>query len=167
MSHTAATGTSRTTQNLTHQAVAEISETLRLLLADVFTLYMKTKSFHWHIAGRHFRDHHLLLDEQSNQILAMTDDIAERTRKIGGWSLRSIGEISRLQRLRDNDSESVLPLQMLEELRRDNATLTHFLRSAHGLCSGQNDLATASLIEVWIDQAEHRTWFLTVIVSDL
>lgn len=154
-------------QNLTHAAVAEISERLRTLLADVFTLYLKTKNFHWHMKGRHFRDYHMLLDEQADQILAMTDAIAERARKIGGWSLRSIGEIARLQSLKDNDSESMTPEQMLLELHRDNTTLAHSLRIAHKLCSGHADVATAGLIEVWIDEAERRTWFLGEIVEDL
>ena len=154
------------TASLDRQAINEISETLKQLLADVFTLYLKTKGFHWHITGRHFRDYHLLLDEQAEQIFAMTDDIAERARKIGGYTLRSIGDISRHQRIKDADDGSLLPQQMLSELRDDNAQLTGFLRSAHEVCARHNDVATTSLIEVWIDQTERRTWFLTEILSD-
>src|SRR5246127_4461997 len=145
---------------LTREAIAEISSTLRQLLADVFSLYVKTKNFHWHITGRHFRDYHLLLDEQAAQIFAMTDDIAERARKIGGSTLRSIGDIVRHQRLKDNDEETIKPEKMLSELRDDNLQLTRFLRSAHELCAAQNDVATTSLIETWIDETERRAWFL-------
>ena len=155
-----------TTASLGRQAINEISETLKQLLADVFTLYVKTKGFHWHITGRHFRDYHLLLDEQAEQIFVMTDDIAERARKIGGYTLRSIGDISRHQRIKDAEDGSLLPRQMLSELRDDNAQLTVFLRSAHEVCARHNDVATTSLIEVWIDQTERRTWFLTEIMSD-
>jgi starvation-inducible DNA-binding protein len=154
------------TGDLSREAVAEISEALREMLADVFCLYLKTKSFHWHITGRHFRDYHLLLDEHADQIFAMTDEIAERARKIGGHTLRSIGDIARHQRLKDNDDGSILPRQMLSELREDNSQLTHFLRVAHELCARHNDVATTSLIEVWIDQTERRTWFLAEIVSE-
>jgi len=145
---------------LCDEAVAEISEALRRLLADVFCLYMKTKSFHWHMTGSHFRDYHLLLDEQAEQVFAMTDAIAERGRKIGGNTLRSVGDISRRQRLRDNDEETLTPRKMLSELREDNSLLTGYLQETHGLCAKYNDIATTSLIEVWIDEAERRTWFL-------
>ncbi len=137
------------------------------MLADVFALYLKTKNFHWHMTGRHFRDYHLLLDEHSEQIFAMTDDIAERARKIGGTTLRSISDITRHQRLKDNDKESVTPEHMLAELRADNRELTRCLRSMHGVCEKHSDVATASLIENWIDEAERRTWFLSEIVRDL
>jgi starvation-inducible DNA-binding protein len=152
--------------DLNKQAVAEISEALRRLLADVFCLYVKTKNFHWHMTGRHFRDYHLLLDEHADQIFAMTDDIAERVRKIGGYTLRSIGDIARHHRLKDNDDGSTLPREMLTELCDDNAHLTGFLRAAHELCARHNDVATTSLIEVWIDQTERRTWFLTEITKE-
>ena len=151
---------------LNKQAVADISEALRRLLADVFCLYVKTKNFHWHMTGRHFRDYHLLLDEHADQIFAMTDDIAERVRKIGGYTLRSIGDIARHQRLKDNDDGSTLPREMLAELCDDNAHLTGFLRAAHELCARHNDVATTSLIEVWIDQTERRTWFLAEIAKE-
>ena len=151
---------------LSRQAVAEISDALRNLLADVFSLYLKTKNFHWHMTGRHFRDYHLLLDEHADQIFAITDEIAERSRKIGGSTLRSISDISRHQRLKDNDQENVAPEKMLSELRDDNSQLTNFLRQAHEICGRHGDVATTSLIEVWIDQAERRTWFLTEIVSE-
>jgi starvation-inducible DNA-binding protein len=150
---------------LAQDAVREISSSLRELLADVFSLYVKTKSFHWHITGRHFRDYHLLLDEHAEQIFAMTDDIAERARKIGGTTLRSIGDISRHQRLRDNDCEGEAAEKMLAELRADNAELAGFLRAGHELCARYNDVATASLIETWIDQTERRAWFLTEILN--
>ena len=140
--------------------VSEISSSLRQLLADVFTLYVKTKNFHWHMSGQHFRDYHLLLDEHSDQIFAMTDDIAERARKVGGTTIRSIRDIAEHQRLKDNDEELVTPGDMLAELGADNQRLTRFLRSAHELCERHHDIATASLIETWIDQAERRTWFL-------
>jgi len=149
------------------QAVADISEALRNLLADAFGLYPKTKTSHWHMTGRHFRDYHLLLDEHAEQIFAVTDEIAERTRKIGGSTLRSIGDISRHQRLRDNDQENVAPEQMLLELRDDNIQLADFLRQAHETCGRHGDVATTSLIEVFIDQAERRTWFLTETLSGL
>ncbi|MBZ5675044.1 MAG: DNA starvation/stationary phase protection protein [Acidobacteriia bacterium] len=146
--------------DLTGDAVVEIFAVLRQLLADVFTLYVKTKNFHWHMSGRHFRDYHLLLDEQAEQIFAMTDDIAERARKIGGATIRSISDISGNQRLKDNNQDFVPPEKMLAELRSDNQQLTRFLRSAHEICEELNDVATTSLIEVWIDQTERRTWFL-------
>ena len=145
--------------------VAELSLGLRHLLADVFALYMKTKNFHWHMTGRHFRDYHLLLDEQAEQIFAMTDDIAERARKIGGKTLRSIGDISRHQRLRDNDNESLTPEGMLADLRTDNRELRRFLCSTHDVCEKHNDVATASLIENWIDETDRRAWFLSQTLS--
>jgi starvation-inducible DNA-binding protein len=126
----------------------------------MFALYLKTKNFHWHVSGPHFRDYHLLLDEHAEQIFATTDDIAERVRKIGGTTLRSIGQISRLQRVLDNDADYVTPLDMLAELRDDNKQLVARLRETHGLCDEHGDVATASLIENWIDEAERRTWFL-------
>ena len=138
----------------------KLSEALTAVLADLFALYVKTKNFHWHVSGPHFRDYHLLLDEQSEQILATTDDIAERVRKIGGTTLHSIGHIARLQRVADNDMEFVAAQHMLAELCEDNAQLANRLRSAHSLCDEYGDVASASLIENWIDEAEHRTWFL-------
>jgi starvation-inducible DNA-binding protein len=149
-----------TSDSFSNEAVTEISEALRRLLADVFCLYLKTKNFHWHMTGRHFRDYHLLLDEQADQVFAMTDLIAERGRKIGGSTLRSVGECSRRQRLRDNDEESLTPQKMLSELRDDNSLLTAYLRETHEICAKYNDVATTSLIEVWIDEAEKRKWFL-------
>lgn len=149
-----------TPTDLSPEGVAAIAAELRTLLADVFTLYVKTKNFHWHMSGPHFRDYHLLLDEQSEQIFAMTDDIAERARKIGGTSLRSIGEIARLQRLQDSDVEFVAPGEMLTQLTEDNRQFTQSLRTAHAICDEHNDVATASLIENWIDETERRTWFL-------
>ena len=153
--------------DLEHDAVVEISNELRPLLADVFALYVKTKNFHWHMSGRHFRDYHLLLDEHADQIFGMTDEIAERARKIGETTLRSISDISRHQRLKDNNDERVPPKEMLRELRVDNQALTRYFRSAHETCEKYNDVATASEIEVWIDQTERRTWFLWEIVQDL
>jgi len=147
--------------DLGSDAVAEISSELRLLLADVFALYLKTKNFHWHISGPHFRDYHLLLDEQAEQVFAMTDAIAERARKIGGETLHSIGGIAKHQRLRDNDEALLSPTNMLRELCSDNRELTGYLRLAHQLCDKHNDVATASLIENWIDEAERRVWFLS------
>jgi starvation-inducible DNA-binding protein len=155
----------KTPTDLSSEGVAAICTELRGLLADVFALYVKTKNFHWHMSGPHFRDYHLLLDEQSEQIFAMTDDIAERARKIGGTSLRSIGDIVRHQRLEDNDEEFVAPHDMLAELTSDNQQLTRSLRSAHAICDEHNDVATASLIEVWIDESERRTWFLSEAVG--
>ena len=149
-----------TPTDLTPDTVRDISGALNALLADMFALYLKTKNFHWHVSGPHFRDYHLLLDEQGDQIFATTDAIAERVRKLGGMTLRSIGHIGRLQRLLDNDAEYVTPLDMLAELRDDNKQLTASLREAHAVCDEENDVATASLIEVWIDEAERRTWFL-------
>ena len=138
----------------------DIPAALRALLADVFALYLKTKNFHWHMSGPHFRDYHLLLDEQSDQIFAMTDDIAERARKIGGTTLRSIGQIAREQRILDNDAEYVDPQDMLAELRSDNQQLTREMRRVHELCDEYGDVATASVLENWIDEAERRVWFL-------
>ncbi|WP_439872635.1 Dps family protein [Rhizobium leguminosarum] len=150
----------KTPSSLPTNAITDISAALTALLADVFTLYVKTKNFHWHMSGPHFRDYHLLLDEQAEQIFAMTDDIAERARKIGGTTIRSIGQIARQQRLLDNDADFVTPEDMLSELREDNAQLVSLLREVHGLCDEHNDVATASLIENWIDEGERRTWFL-------
>ena len=141
-------------------ATKDISGALNALLADVFALYMKTKNFHWHMSGPHFRDYHLLLDEQADALYALTDPIAERVRKLGGNTLRSIGHIARLQRVSDNDAEYVTPLDMISELREDNARLADRMRAAHGVCDEHGDVATASLLEVWIDEAEKRAWFL-------
>jgi starvation-inducible DNA-binding protein len=149
-----------TPTDLSSDAVRDISSALRALLADVFALYIKTKNYHWHMSGRHFRDYHLLLDEQATQIFAITDDIAERARKIGGTTIRSIAEIGRLQRIIDNDSDYVTPRDMLAELRDDNKQLASEMRRTHALCDEHEDVATASLLEVWIDEAERRTWFL-------
>ncbi len=146
--------------DLSAEATRDISAALNTLLADVFTLYLKTKNFHWQMWGPHFRDYHLLLDEQAEQIFAITDDIAERVRKIGGGTLHSIGQINRLRRIRDNDADYVTPLDMLAELSEDNKQLTAAMRSVHATCDEHNDVATTSLLEVWIDQAERRTWFL-------
>jgi starvation-inducible DNA-binding protein len=142
------------------KTIKDIAGALNALLADVFGLYVKTKNFHWHASGPHFRDYHLLLDEHAGQIFAMTDDIAERVRKIGGTTIRSIGQISRLQRIGDNDADFVDPLDMLAELREDNRALLASMREAHDLCSEENDVATTSLLETWIDQTERRIWFL-------
>ncbi|HET9986701.1 MAG TPA: DNA starvation/stationary phase protection protein [Longimicrobiales bacterium] len=150
----------RTPTDLSAEGVAAIEGQLRDLLADVFALYVKTKNFHWHMSGPQFRDYHLLLDEQAEQIFEMTDDIAERARKIGGTTIRSIGDVARRQRIRDNDDEFVPPEKMLAELCADNQQLTRSLRSVHAACAEYDDVATASLIEVWIDQTERRTWFL-------
>jgi starvation-inducible DNA-binding protein len=149
-----------TPTDLGADAVRDISAALNALLADTFALYLKTKNFHWHVSGPHFRDYHLLLDEQADQIFATTDPIAERVRKIGGRTIHSIGQIAKLQRVIDNDAEFVTPLDMLAELREDNKQLANELRRTHALCDEHNDVATASLIEVWIDEAERRTWFL-------
>jgi starvation-inducible DNA-binding protein len=158
--------TKGTPTDLSGDAVEEISSNLRRLLADVFALYVKTKNFHWHISGRHFRDYHLLLDEQATQVFAMTDAIAERARKIGGTTLRSISDITRNQRLKDNNKEQVNPQEMIGELCEDNQRLTRFLRATHEVCDRHNDVATASLIENWIDESEQRTWFLAEIAQD-
>ena len=152
--------------DLDRKGVTDIAGSLRQLLADVFALYVKTKNFHWHMSGRHFRDYHLLLDEHAEQIFAMTDDIAERARKIGGTTIRSIRDIAKHQRLKDNDEELVTSGNMLAELSDDNRRLTRFLHSTHELCGRHNDVATTSLIETWIDQAERRTWFLSEIVRE-
>jgi starvation-inducible DNA-binding protein len=157
---------SRATASLGAAAVTEISHELRGLLADVFALYVKTKNFHWHMSGPHFRDYHLLLDEQSEQIFAMTDDVAERARKIGGYTLRSIGDIARHQSIEDNDAEVVPPIEMLAELSSDNQQLTLLLRHIHEVCDKHGDVATASLIENWIDETERRTWFLSEISGE-
>jgi starvation-inducible DNA-binding protein len=152
--------------DLSPAVVAAISEVLRQLLADVFALYVKTKSFHWHMSGPHFRDYHLLLDEQAAEILAMTDPIAERARKIGGTTLHSIGDIAQLQRLLDNDEQSTTARSMLEELSADSLCLTKLMRAAHDVCVEFNDVATASLLGIWIDEAERRTWFLHETLHD-
>jgi starvation-inducible DNA-binding protein len=149
-----------TPSDLSSNATKDISAALTALLADMFALYIKTKNFHWHMSGPHFRDYHLLLDEQGEQIFATTDALAERARKIGGTTLRSVGHIARLQRLLDNDADYVTPEDMLAELRDDNKQLTGFLRQVHELCDEHGDVATASLLEAWIDEAERRTWFL-------
>ena len=149
------------------EGVDEIAKHLRGLLADVFALYLKTKNFHWHMHGRHFRDYHLLLDEHGDQIFAMTDAIAERGRKIGAQTLRSIGDIARHQRLSDNDEHTVSPKDMLAELCQDNQRLVIWLRATHALCDGFGDLATASLIENWIDETEHRAWLLAETLSQV
>ena len=157
---TARTAKLRTPTDLPPEATREIAGALNILLADMFALYLKTKNFHWHVSGAHFRDYHLLLDEQADQIFATTDPIAERVRKIGESTLRCIGDISRLQRIEDNDADYVTPLDMLAELREDNKQLAANMRETHGLCNEHDDVATASLLEVWIDEAERRTWFL-------
>jgi starvation-inducible DNA-binding protein len=149
-----------TPTDLGSNARRDIAGALNVLLADTFALYMKTKNFHWHVSGPHFRSLHLLFDEHADQIFATTDDIAERVRKIGGITLHSIGEIARLQRIPDNDADYVDPLDMVEELRSDNQALIASLREIHDLCDEEGDVATASLIENWIDQAERRVWFL-------
>jgi starvation-inducible DNA-binding protein len=142
------------------KAVKDITGALNALLADVFALYLKTKNFHWHMSGPHFRDYHLLLDDHGDQLFAMTDDIAERVRKIGGTTIRSIGHIARLQRIPDNDAEFVTPADMLSELREDEKALVLSMLAAHAVCDDENDVATASLLENWIDQGQRRVWFL-------
>ena len=149
-----------TPTDLASNAVHDISGALTIMLADMFALYLKTKSFHWHVSGPHFRDNHLLLDDQATQILATTDAIAERVRKIGGTTLRSVGQIGRLQRVSDDDADYVAPPDMLAELRDDSKQLAAHLRETHALCAEQGDVASASLLEIWIDEAETRTWFL-------
>jgi starvation-inducible DNA-binding protein len=149
-----------TRTDLTQAATKDITAAMNANLADVFALYVKTKNFHWHMSGPHFRDYHLLLDEHADQLFAMTDPIAERVRKIGGLTLTSIGRIARTQRVLDNDAEYVEPLDMLAELAEDNRTLAARLREAHNVCDEHRDVATASLIEVWIDETERRAWFL-------
>src|SRR5271156_6493093 len=158
--------THETPTDLSREGVAEITAALRQLLADTFALYLKTKNFHWHLTGPHFRDYHLLLDEQGEQIFAMTDDIAERARKLGGTTIRSISDVSKHQRLKDNNDQRVAPEEMLAELRADNLDLTRNLRSTHEVCEKYNDVATASLIEVWIDETERRIWFLSETVPE-
>ena len=149
-----------TPSDIAPQAVTDITGALNALLADVFVLYVKTKNFHWHMSGPHFRDYHLLLDDHGDQLYAMTDDIAERVRKIGGTTIRSIGHIARLQRIPDNDSDFVTPADMLSELREDEKAVLLSMRAVHALCDDVGDVATASLIENWIDQSQHRIWFL-------
>jgi starvation-inducible DNA-binding protein len=149
-----------TPTGLGENATKDISGALTILLADFFALYVKTKNFHWHVSGSHFRDYHLLLDEQATQIYAATDPIAERVRKLGGTTIRSIGQIAKMKRLADNDADYVTPLDMLSELRDDNLRLAGFMRETHELCDEHNDVATASLLENWIDEAEGRVWFL-------
>lgn len=149
-----------TPSDLSKNATRDLSAALNRLLADVFALYLKTKNFHWHVSGPHFRDYHLLLDDHATEIFAMTDAIAERTRKIGGNTIRSIGHIARDKRILDNDAEFVQPLDMLAELQEDNKSLTSYMREVHDLCDEYHDIATASLIENWIDETEQRTWFL-------
>src|SRR5271169_3893296 len=149
-----------TPTDLKSNAVKDLTGALNALLADVFGLYLKTKNFHWHVSGPHFRDYHLMLDEQSDQIFATTDDIAERVRKIGGTTVRSIGHIGRLQRIKDNDADFVTPMDMLAELREDNKQLLASMRETHGLCDEHGDVATASLLENRIDETERRIWFL-------
>src|SRR5437762_14044948 len=155
-----------TRTDLTPEATKDISGAMNAILADVFALYLKTKNFHWHMSGHHFRDYHLLLDEQAQQIFTMTDDIAERARKIGGNTLHSISEISKHQRLKDDNRESVRPEDMLAGLCTDYRELTRFLRMSHKICEEHNDVASASLIESWIDETERRTWFLSEAVRD-
>ena len=149
-----------TRTDLGAEASRDVSAALRPLLADVFALYFKTKNFHWHMSGPHFRDFHIMLDEQSDQIFAMTDVFAERARKLGGLTLHSIGEITRLQRIKDNDALNVGPHAMLAELREDNLRLTQFMREVHEVCDEHDDMATTSILEVFIDETERRTWFL-------
>ena len=149
-----------TPTDLSPEATRDIAGGLAILAADVFTLYLKTKNFHWHVSGPHFRDYHLMLDEQADQLFTMTDPIAERARRIGGTTLRSIGHISRLQRILDNDADYVTPLDMIAELREDNKQLAAAMREMHALCNEHEDVATASLLETWIDETEKRTWFL-------
>ena len=150
----------KTPSDLGENATKDISGALNALLADVFALYIKTKNFHWHMSGPHFRDYHLLLDEHAQQIFAMTDDVAERVRKVGGATLRSIGHIARLQRIADNDADFVSPADMLSELREDNLRLVTILRQTHETTSAHDDYATTSMIENWIDESERRVWFL-------
>ena len=149
-----------TRTDLKAAATTDVSAALNAILADVFALYVKTKNFHWHMSGPHFRDYHLLLDEQADQLYAMTDPIAERVRKLGGITIRSIGQIARTQRIQDNDAEYVEPADMLAELGDDNRTLASRLRQAHNVCEEHGDVATASLIEIWLDETERRSWFL-------
>lgn len=149
-----------TPTDLSPQAVTKVSEALNVLLADAFALYLKTKNFHWHISGRHFRDYHLLLDEQSDQIFATTDQLAERVRKIGGTTLKSIGEVAKRQTIKDNNEDYVPPREMLRELMQDNKHVAAAMRKAHEVCDEAGDVASASILEVFIDETERRTWFL-------
>jgi starvation-inducible DNA-binding protein len=153
--------------DLAREAVAEISDELLLLLSDVFSLFLKTKNFHWHVTGPHFREYHLMFDEQADQIFATTDVIAERARTMGASTVRSISDISRHQRLKNNDDKGLAPLRMFEELHVDNQPLTMFLRQLHEVCQRHNDVATASLIEIWVDKTERRAWFLSETLVDL
>lgn len=150
-----------TPTSLGPEAVRDITSALNALLADLFALHLKTKNFHWHVSGPHFRDYHLLLDEQASQIIATADPVAERVRKLGGTTLRSLGHAQRLQRLLDNDADYVTPADMLAELREDNLQLAGEMRAVHALCATHSDVATTSLLEVWIDEAENRVWFLS------
>jgi starvation-inducible DNA-binding protein len=158
VAHRLAVHTQRT--DIAPKSAKEISIALSVLLADVFALYIKTKNFHWHMSGPHFRDYHLLLDEHGDQLFAMTDDIAERVRKIGGTTLRSIGQMARITRIADNDADYVTPKDMLSELWEDNKALVLYLKSVHGLCDDAGDVASASVIENWVDEAQRRAWFL-------
>jgi starvation-inducible DNA-binding protein len=153
--------------DLAQKGIQDICNSLRPLLADAFALYVKTKNFHWHMSGRHFRDYHLLMDEHGDQIFAMTDDIAERARKLGGTTLHSISDIAKHQRLKDNNEDHVPPAKMIAELCGDNQQFTRFLRQTHEICDQHNDVATASLIENWIDETERRTWFLAEIAREV
>src|SRR5216110_3662496 len=155
-----------TRTDLSAAAAKDIAGAMNAILADVFALYLKTKNFHWHMSGPHFRDYHLLLDEHSDQLFAMTDPIAERIRKLGGLTIKSIGHIARIQRVLDNDADYADPSDMIAELAEDNQTLAARLREAHNVCDEHRDVATASLIEVWIDETERRTWFLSEIKRD-
>ena len=150
----------KTPSDLGAEATRDLSGALNVLLADLFALYLKTKNFHWHVSGPHFRDYHVMLDEQADQIFVMTDTTAERVRKLGGGTIRSIGQIGKLQRVLDNDAEYVSPLDMLAELREDNQRLAAHMREAHGVCDERGDVATASLLEIWIDETEKRVWYL-------
>jgi len=150
----------QTRTDLTPEAVDAVTAALNPLLADAFALYLKTKNFHWHVSGPHFRDYHLLLDEQGDQIFAMTDELAERVRKIGGVTVKSIGEVARLQRIKDNDEEFVAAVDMLRELMEDNKAFTANMRQAHEVAAQNNDVATTSLLETFIDETERRAWFL-------
>jgi starvation-inducible DNA-binding protein len=149
-----------TPTNLGANATKDVSAAMNALLADMFALYFKTKNFHWHVSGPHFRDYHLLLDEQAAEIFATTDAIAERVRKVGGTTLRSIGHVARLQRIADNDAEYVTPRDMLAELREDNMEIVRHMRATHGICEEHRDFASASLLDTWLDEAERRIWFL-------
>jgi starvation-inducible DNA-binding protein len=149
-----------TPSDLSEDATRDIGGAMNAILADVFALYLKTKNFHWHVSGPHFHDYHLMMDDQSDQLFAMTDPIAERIRKVGAMTLRSIGHIARIQRIQDNDADYVEPTDMLAELCEDNQALAARLREAHEVCNEHRDIASASLIETWIDETERRTWFL-------